>query len=49
MFDRGEFDLVALGRVLLADPDWLLKVERGNLGELTAYDRAVALEHYEHG
>lgn len=49
MFDRGEFDLVALGRVLLADPDWLLKVERGCLEDLTAYNRAVALEHYEHG
>lgn len=49
MFDRGEFDLVALGRVLLADPDWLLKIEGGRLDELTAYDRAVALENYEHG
>lgn len=49
MFERGEFDLVALGRVLLADPDWLQKVESGKLGDLTAYNRVVALEHYEHG
>lgn len=49
MFERGEFDLVALGRVLLADSDWLLKVERGSLNDLTAYNRAIALEHYEHG
>ncbi|WP_394731285.1 NADH:flavin oxidoreductase [Altererythrobacter sp. GH1-8] len=48
MFERGEFDLVALGRVLLADPDWLQKVEQGRLSELTPYDRATALEHYEH-
>ena len=26
MFERGEFDLGALGRVLLADPNWLDKV-----------------------
>lgn len=49
MFDRGEFDLVALGRVLLADPNWLEKVEQRRLDELTPYDRATALEHYEHG
>jgi 2,4-dienoyl-CoA reductase-like NADH-dependent reductase (Old Yellow Enzyme family) len=49
MFERGEFDLVALGRVLLADPDWLLKVERGDLADLKPYDRSVALRQYEHG
>jgi 2,4-dienoyl-CoA reductase-like NADH-dependent reductase (Old Yellow Enzyme family) len=48
MFERGEFDLVALGRVLLADPDWLMKVEQGRIDELTAYDRTLALEQYEH-
>lgn len=48
MFERGEFDLVALGRVLLADPDWLVKIRGGRLGELTPYDRATALRQYEH-
>ena len=48
MYQRGEFDLVALGRVLLADPDWLEKIEAGRLAELKPYDRATALEHYEH-
>ena len=48
MFERGEFDLVALGRVLLADPDWLMKVEQGRIKELKAYDRAIALDQYEH-
>lgn len=28
-FEAGEFDLVAVGRALLADPDWLLKVRAG--------------------
>ena len=48
MFERGEFDLVALGRVLLADPNWLEKVEQRRTGELTPYDRATALKQYEH-
>lgn len=48
MYERGEFDLVALGRVLLADADWLRKIEAGRIGELTPYDRAIALEQYEH-
>jgi 2,4-dienoyl-CoA reductase-like NADH-dependent reductase (Old Yellow Enzyme family) len=48
MFERGEFDLVALGRVLLADPDWLMKIEQGRIDELTSYDRSIALEQYEH-
>jgi|GEM_PF-2015030 len=47
MFERGEFDLVALGRVLLADPNWLEKVEQRRTEELIPYDRAKALEQYE--
>jgi len=37
MFDRGDFDLVAIGRVLLADPDWLNKIRDGRLEELKPY------------
>lgn len=48
MYERGEFDLVALGRVLLADPNWLEKVEQRRFEELTPYDRATALKQYEH-
>ncbi|WP_291174805.1 12-oxophytodienoate reductase [Erythrobacter sp.] len=48
MFERGDFDLVALGRVLLADPDWLEKIEQRRIDELTPYDRAIALKQYEH-
>jgi 2,4-dienoyl-CoA reductase-like NADH-dependent reductase (Old Yellow Enzyme family) len=42
---RGEFDLVAVGRALLQDPEWVLKVERGRFDELSAYD-ALALQSY---
>jgi 2,4-dienoyl-CoA reductase-like NADH-dependent reductase (Old Yellow Enzyme family) len=38
LFERGEFDLVAVGRALLADPMWVEKVRAGRLDELGAYD-----------
>ncbi|WP_405881477.1 NADH:flavin oxidoreductase [Streptomyces sp. NBC_01136] len=36
--ERDEFDLVAVGRALLADPEWAAKVLGGRFGELGAYD-----------
>ncbi|MEV7341703.1 NADH:flavin oxidoreductase [Streptomyces sp. NPDC093544] len=36
--ERDEFDLVAVGRALLQDPEWAAKVLDGRLGELAAYD-----------
>jgi 2,4-dienoyl-CoA reductase-like NADH-dependent reductase (Old Yellow Enzyme family) len=38
--DRGEFDLVAVGRALLQDPEWAAKVKDGRLNELADYDAA---------
>ena len=38
-FDRGDFDLVAVGRALLADPNWLAKVRAGSVSELMPYSR----------
>jgi 2,4-dienoyl-CoA reductase-like NADH-dependent reductase (Old Yellow Enzyme family) len=35
-FDRGEFDLVGVGRALLGDPDWPRKVMHG--GQVSAFD-----------
>ena len=35
---RGEFDLVAVGRALLQDPEWAAKVREGRLDELRDYD-----------
>ncbi|MDR6197750.1 NADH:flavin oxidoreductase [Siphonobacter sp. SORGH_AS_0500] len=35
--DRGDFDLVAIGRSLLSDPDWAKKVREGRLDELKGY------------
>ena len=37
MFERGDFDLVAVGRALLADPAWPIKVSGGRFDELIAF------------
>jgi len=36
--DKGEFDLVAIGRALLHDPHWVTKVKQGRLDEMQDYD-----------
>ena len=41
--DRGEFDMVGVGRALLQDPFWAKKVAEGNFDDLADYD-AVALK-----
>lgn len=43
--DRGEFDLVAVGRALLQDPEWVIKVRHNRFDELRDYE-AKALETY---
>lgn len=43
--DRGEFDLVAVGRALLQDPEWVVKVKAGRFNETRDYD-AEALKTY---
>ncbi|MET8407548.1 NADH:flavin oxidoreductase [Streptomyces sp. NPDC005195] len=39
--ERDEFDLVAVGRALLQDPEWAEKVLAGRFDELKAYDPAA--------
>jgi 2,4-dienoyl-CoA reductase-like NADH-dependent reductase (Old Yellow Enzyme family) len=41
MLARGDFDLVAVGRALLADPTWAAKVRDGRFAELTAFTPEV--------
>jgi 2,4-dienoyl-CoA reductase-like NADH-dependent reductase (Old Yellow Enzyme family) len=36
-FDRGDFDLVAVGRALISDPEWVLKVRDGRHHELSDF------------
>jgi len=35
--DKGEFDLVAVGRALLQDPQWTNKIHQGNMSALETY------------
>jgi 2,4-dienoyl-CoA reductase-like NADH-dependent reductase (Old Yellow Enzyme family) len=44
--DRGEFDLVAVGRALLQDPEWVQKIKTGRLDELRNYDAASLKTYY---
>ena len=37
MLGRGDFDLVAVGRAMLADPGWARKVREGRFSELNAF------------
>jgi 2,4-dienoyl-CoA reductase-like NADH-dependent reductase (Old Yellow Enzyme family) len=42
-FESGEFDVVAIGRALLADPTWVNRLRRGELDGFGGYDAEVAL------
>ncbi|WP_319456965.1 MULTISPECIES: 12-oxophytodienoate reductase [unclassified Mycobacterium] len=44
-FDRGEFDLLALGRALLGDPEWPNKVREGRMAELKPFIRSSVSSH----
>lgn len=37
--ENKEFDLVAVGRALIANPDWANKVQAGGFDDLAAYDK----------
>lgn len=38
-FDRGDFDLVAVGRPILADPNWVAKIKAGKTDELRGFSK----------
>ena len=41
MFERGDFDMVAVGRALIVDPEWADKVRGGRLDELLPFSPRV--------
>ncbi|MDV6169375.1 NADH:flavin oxidoreductase [Flavobacterium sp. DG1-102-2] len=45
-FERGDFDLVAIGRALLQDPEWVQKVKMKRFDELKAFDTASLQQLY---
>jgi 2,4-dienoyl-CoA reductase-like NADH-dependent reductase (Old Yellow Enzyme family) len=44
--ERGEYDLIAVGRALLQDPEWALKVQHGRWDELRDYDAGALRSYY---
>ena len=36
-----KYDMVAVGRALLADPDWVIKMREGRLNEISPYNEQV--------
>jgi len=42
--DRGDFDLVAVGRPLLSDPNWVKKIHEGRTDELEGFTKAALAE-----
>jgi len=46
MMARGDFDLIAIGRALLVNPDWPKKIREGHLDALKPYDPEVLQSLY---
>ena len=43
--NKGEFDLIAVGRALLSDPNWANKVQDGKEDEIIPFDKSF-VENY---
>jgi 2,4-dienoyl-CoA reductase-like NADH-dependent reductase (Old Yellow Enzyme family) len=39
--EREEFDLIAVGRAILADPHWVSKIRAGDTADLRDFDRSA--------
>jgi 2,4-dienoyl-CoA reductase-like NADH-dependent reductase (Old Yellow Enzyme family) len=39
--DRGDFDLVAVGRALLSDAEWAKKIRDGRFSELLGFNKEI--------
>ncbi|MFD2262846.1 NADH:flavin oxidoreductase [Lacibacterium aquatile] len=42
--EREEFDLIAVGRALITDPEWVAKVQNGDFDKLSSFDPAALKE-----
>ncbi|MFP5384326.1 MAG: 12-oxophytodienoate reductase, partial [Gammaproteobacteria bacterium] len=45
-FNKGEFDLVAVGRALIADPAWTTKVRGGHWNDVAAYTKGSEINYF---
>ncbi|MBY0421308.1 MAG: NADH:flavin oxidoreductase [Parvularculaceae bacterium] len=46
LMERGDFDLIAVGRALLMDPDWVRKIREGRFDALKPYSRESLAQLY---
>ena len=46
MFERGDFDMVAVGRALLSDPEWVLKVKEGRDKEIVGFTKEYVEKYF---
>lgn len=46
MFDRDEFDMVAVGRALLSDPEWVLKVKEGKGDQIIGFTKEYVEKYF---
>ena len=46
MFEREEFDMVAVGRALLSDPEWVLKVKEGRDEEIVGFTKEYVEKYF---
>ena len=46
-FERGDFDLMSVGRGQIGDPDWVSKVQRGAIAEILPFTRDDVLRDVE--
>lgn len=42
--ERDEFDMIAVGRALITDPDWALKAQSGRFGEMLPFSTGALAE-----
>jgi 2,4-dienoyl-CoA reductase-like NADH-dependent reductase (Old Yellow Enzyme family) len=44
MMERGDFDMIAIGRALIANPDWAQLVEQRRFEAIRPYSQALLAE-----
>ena len=42
--ERDEFDLIAVGRALISDPEWVAKVRAGDAAGLKGFEASALAE-----
>jgi 2,4-dienoyl-CoA reductase-like NADH-dependent reductase (Old Yellow Enzyme family) len=44
--EKGEYDMIAIGRALLQDPQWATKIKEGRTQDLQDYDGKALMTLY---